>query len=205
MPTRVTLPRGALAQLRRQDPALGALIARTGRFALELDDTASHFASLVRAIIHQQLSTKAASTIHRRLLELYPGRHPTPEELLDTTDDTLASAGVSAQKRAYLRDLCLHVERGDLPLDDISLLGDEAVIEHLTRVRGIGRWSAQMFLIFHLGRLDVFAEADLGLRRALANLQGEEALASPLAMQQARARYAPYGTVASWYLWRSLD
>ena len=200
------LPRGALAALRRGDPALGRVIDRVGPFRLVTTRAEGHLAALVRSIVYQQLSGKAAATIHARVLALFPeGRFPTPEEVLDADEAALRGCGLSRQKLAALRDLCVKVESGDLPLDRIDDLDDEPVIEALTQVHGIGRWSAEMYLLFHLGRLDVWPVTDLGIRKAVARLVGREDLPHPDAVREVGERFRPYRSVATWYLWRTLD
>src|SRR5690606_33085649 len=127
----------------------------------------SHFEALVRSILYQQLSGKAAGTIHARLQAHFGGRDPLPAELLATPDAPLRAAGVSRQRLGYLRSLAEHVRDGALPLDTIHTLDDEAVIAALVGVKGIGRWTAQMFLMFRLGRLDVLPELDLGVQKGM--------------------------------------
>jgi DNA-3-methyladenine glycosylase II len=198
-------PRGALAHLRRADPALARVIARVGpcRFAPRAEGT--HFEAVARSIVYQQLSTRAAGTIHGRFHALYGGRAPEPAELLATGDDALRAAGLSRQKVAYLRDLAARVDAGDVPLADIEALGDEAVIAALTRVKGVGRWTAQMFLMFRLGRPDVLPDLDLGVQKGLMLAHGLPAIPKPADVLRLGAPWAPYRSIASWYLWRSLD
>jgi 3-methyladenine DNA glycosylase/8-oxoguanine DNA glycosylase len=162
--------------------------------------------ALVRAIVYQQLSGKAAATIFRRFVALYgEGPFPPAEAILRTHHARMRKAGLSRQKQAAVRDLCRHVADGRLPLHDVSQLEDEALIERLTAVRGIGRWSAQMFLMFHLGRLDVWAPDDLGIKKAIARVRGWSELPDRKRMLAEGERYRPFRTVASWYLWRSLE
>lgn len=206
MPEYLTLPRGALAALGRKDPALGRLIRRVGPFRLESSRGEGHLAALTRSIVYQQLSGKAAATIYGRFRALFPEtRYPTPEEILDVDEATLRGCGLSRQKLAALRDLCVQVESGALPLDQLDAEGDEQIIAQLTRVKGIGRWSAEMFLLFHLGRLDVWPVTDLGIRKAMMELRDEDELPAPRAMIEMGEPLRPYRSVASWYLWRSLD
>ena len=198
-------PRGALAHLRRADPALGRVIARVGPCRLEARAEGTHFEAVARAIVFQQLSGRAAGTIHGRFHALYGGRAPEPAELLATPDDALRAAGLSRQKVGYLRDLAARVDAGDVPLADIEALGDDDVIAALTRVKGVGRWTAQMFLMFRLGRPDVLPELDLGIQRAIELAYGLGRLATPAEVLAIGAPWAPWRTVASWYLWRSLE
>lgn len=162
--------------------------------------------ALVRSIVFQQLSTKAAETIYGRVRGLFaPGRFPEPRQILATSDAALRASGLSGQKLSYLRDLCLRVDAGQLDLASLPALEDAQVIEQLTQVRGVGRWSAQMFLMFYLGRLDVWPDGDLGIRAALRILHGHDELPTPKATAALAERYRPYGSVASWYLWRLLE
>lgn len=198
-------PRGALAHLRRVDPALGRVIARVGPYRLEPRAEGTHFEAVARSIVFQQLSGKAAGTIHGRFHALYGGRAPAPAELLATSDEALRAAGLSRQKVASLRDLAARVDAGDVPLEGVDALGDEAVIAALTRVRGVGRWTAQMFLMFRLGRPDVLPELDLGVQKGLMLAHGLPAMPRPADVLRLGAAWAPYRSVASWYLWRLLD
>lgn len=197
--------RRALAHLRKSDPRIAKVIEQVGACRFETRATGTHFDALVRAIVYQQLSGKAAATILGRILAIYDDRHPAPEELLATPDDRLRAAGLSRQKLSYLRDLARHVVDGSLPLDRIEELDDEAVIEKLTAVKGIGRWSAQMFLMFRLGRPDVLPDIDLGIRKGLQRAYRMRTLPPPRKVQQIGARWSPYATYACWYLWRSID
>jgi DNA-3-methyladenine glycosylase II len=197
--------RTAVAHLKRTDPVLRAVIVRVGpcRFAPRTEG--SHFDALARAILYQQLSGKAAATIHGRMRDHFGGRDPLPAELLATPDEPLRAAGVSRQKLGYLRSLAEHVEAGALPLDTIHALDDEAVIRALVDVKGIGRWTAQMFLMFRLGRLDVLPELDLGVQKGIQLAYGRRTLPTPKQVLRIGAAWAPYRSVASWYLWRLLD
>ena len=181
------------------------MIAQVGacRFTPRADGT--HFEAVARAIVYQQLSGKAAGTIHGRFHGLYGGRAPEPGELLDTSDDALRSAGLSRHKIGYLRDLASRVAAGDVPLDAIDSLDDSAAIDALTRVRGVGRWTAQIFLMFRLGRPDVLPELDLGVQKGIQLAYGLGTLPKPVEVTHLGALWAPWRTVASWYLWRSLD
>lgn len=197
--------RRALAHLRRTDERIARVIESVGpcRFTHRAEGT--HFDALLRAIVYQQLSGKAASTILGRVLALYDGRYPTPRELLATPDERLRAAGLSRQKLAYMRDLARHVHEEMLPVDQLHELEDAQIIEALTAVKGIGRWSAQMFLMFRLGRPDVLPELDLGIRKGLQRAYRMRKLPTPARVQAIGARWSPYATYACWYLWRSLD
>lgn len=199
------MTRTAVARLKRADPVLRGVIEAVGpcRYAPRADG--SHFDALLRAILYQQLSGKAAGTIHGRMQAIYGGRDPLPQELLATPDETVRAAGVSRQKLGYLRDLAMHVEDGLLPLDEIESMEDEEVIAALVGVKGIGRWSAQMFLMFRLGRPDVVPELDLGIQKGIQLAYGLADLPRPRDVLRIAEPWAPYRTVASWYLWRTLD
>ena len=203
--TRLSLPRGALAHVKGAHPRMGEVIARVGRFDLRVGRHETHLASLIRSIVYQQLSGKAAGTIHARFLALFGGKTPSPEQLLATPIASLRSAGLSQGKALSVRDLSLRVLDRSLVLDDIDDLDDQAVIDALVEVRGIGVWSAQMFLIFHLGRLDVFPTGDLGVRKGAQLVFRTRELPAPDRMEKLGRPFAPYRTVATHYLWRSLD
>ena len=164
-----------------------------------------HYGVLVRAIIGQQLSTKAADAIYGRLIARYGGRPPTPEEVLaDDPDEMRTSAGLSHAKVRYLRSLAEHVLDGSLALDKLSRLPDDEVIAELVAVKGIGLWSAQIFLMFHLQRPDVVAIGDLGIRRAVMLAYGLDAMPTPAEVQERAERWRPHRTLACLFLWRSL-
>ena len=197
--------RPAVAHLKRTDPRLATLITAVGpcRFAPRADGT--HFEAVARAIVYQQLSGKAAGTIHGRFHALYGGRAPEPHELLVTTDEVLRGAGLSRQKIGYLRDLADRVASGDVPLDHIETLPDDEAIAALTRVKGVGRWTAQIFLMFRLGRPDILPELDLGIQKGVQLTYGRRKLPTPKDVARIGAAWAPWRTIAAWYLWRSLD
>ena len=197
--------RRAVTHLKRADRRLAAVIADVGpcRFVTRAEGT--HFEAVARAIVYQQLSGKAAGTIHRRFHGLYGDRAPEPRELLATPDDELRSAGLSRQKIGYLRDLADRVATGDVPLERIETVGDEEAIAALTRVKGVGRWTAQMFLMFRLGRPDVLPELDLGVQNAIQLAYGLKKRPAPKDVLRIGAPWGPWRTIASWYLWRSLD
>lgn len=206
--TRVRLPAEALDELARADAAMGRLIETVGPFGLRKGRSRDDLEALARAIVYQQLSGKAAATIFGRLVALYEPSEgfPSAEAILATHPLRLRKVGLSRQKEAALRDLCRRAHSGELALGrTLRRRSDEAVIETLSAVRGIGRWSAQMFLMFHLGRLDVWPTGDLGVRKGLARLRGVSELPSPRDMIELGERYRPWRSVASWYLWRLLD
>ena len=187
----------------RRDPKLGVLIRRIGRCRLPDSRSMSPFGSLVRAILAQQLSGKAADTIHTRVLALAGGRDAmTPAALLAIAPDALRAAGVSRPKISYLRDLAARVQDGRLNLDTLEERTDDDVIEAITAVRGLGRWSAEMFLMFRLNRPDVFPVADLGIVKGVQTLLGMKKRPKPRTMLRAAEMWRPYRSVAAWYLWR---
>jgi len=155
--------------------------------------------------VFQQLSGKAASTILSRVHALYPDNTPTPDALLATNDEQLRGAGLSRQKIGYLRDLSSKVTTGALPLDQVETMDDDDLIDHLVQVKGIGRWTAQMFLMFRLGRPDVLPELDLGIQNAIKRAYRKRKRPTPKQVASIGAKWAPHRTVASWYLWRSLE
>ena len=197
--------RKAVTHLKRADPILARVIERVGPCRFEPRATGSHFDAVVRAIVYQQLSGSAAFTIHSRLLELYGGETPTPAALLATPEGTLRAVGLSRQKIAYMRDLAHRVETGDIPIHALHELSDDEVIEALTRFKGVGVWTAQMFLMFRLGRPNVLPVLDLGIRKAIQRAYRMRTLPSAERILKLGARWEPHCTVACWYLWRSLD
>jgi len=197
--------RAAVRHLKRVDPTLRRVIERVGPCRLTLRTEGADFDHLVRAIVYQQLAGKAAAAIHGRLLGLYGDRPPTPAELLATRAPRLRRAGLSRQKLSYLKDLARRVHSGAVPLDALRDLADEAVIESLTEVKGVGVWTAQMFLMFRLGRPDVLPVLDFGIRNAIRQAYGMRGMPKPVHMERIAAPWRPYRTVACWYLWRSLD
>ena len=195
----------ALAHLGAGDPVLGSWIAQAGPCGLRRYRDGSHFAHIAQSIVYQQLSGKAAATIHGRLTALYGGRSPTPKELLATRTPKLRGVGLSGQKTQYLKDLARHAHEGSVPFDDLDAMDDASVITTLTSIRGIGVWTAQMFLMFRLGRPDVLPVTDLGVQKAIQLLYGLRKLPAPDRVAKIGQRWAPYRTVASWYLWRRVD
>lgn len=190
-----------IAHLRKSDETFGTVIDAVGPCTLTL--RRDRFDTLVRSILSQQLSTAAARTIRNRLVEQIG--IPRPETLLAMTDDEFRACGVSLQKASYLRDLATRVEQGELPLGRLGRLSDEGVIERLIAVKGIGRWTAQMFLIFSLGRPDVFPHDDLGIRNAIRRLYGFSEMPRREEMDAVAAPWRPYASIACWYLWQSLS
>ena len=201
-------PEVAVAHLRAGDPALARLIDAVGPCRMELQTATSVFAALAEAIVYQQLSGRAAATIFARLCALFPGGRacPTPAQILRAPDATLRSAGLSGAKTLALRDLAARAVAGRLPsLTQAAGMSDEAIIERLVEVRGIGRWTAEMFLMFRLGRPDVLPLDDLGVRRGFAVALGGGVLPDRAELEQRAQPWRPYRTAASWYLWRAAE
>jgi 3-methyladenine DNA glycosylase/8-oxoguanine DNA glycosylase len=200
--------RTAVAHLRRTDPALARLIERVGPFRLQLDPTPSLFHALSRAIVYQQLNGKAAATIFGRVCALFPraGGEPQPVHILRASDAKLRGAGLSGSKLLSLRDLARRVESGEVPsFDEVERMDDAEIVERLTAVRGIGRWTAEMLLIFNLGRPDVLPADDYGIRQGLKLALRRRELPSRKQVLARGERWQPYRTAASWYLWRAVD
>jgi DNA-3-methyladenine glycosylase II len=194
--------------LRRKDPAMRELIKRVGKLDAEArrrGRPADAYGALVRSIVGQQLSTKAAATIYGRLTDLFGGRTPTPQELLDADPDAIRAAGMSRPKIAYLRSLAEHVLSGELELDRLNELSDEEIVAELTAVKGLGEWTAHMFLIFHLQRPDVLPVGDLGVRNAAREVYGLAELPSAAELEEIGAPWKPHRSLGALYLWRSLD
>ena len=191
--------------LLRRDPILATLIKRHGPCGLADALRVDHFSALVRAIIFQQLSTRAASTIHGRLIALLPDGIVTPYALGSITEAQYRSVGVSRQKAMYLRDLCDKIAAGEIQLDGVEMLDDEEVIAALTKVKGIGRWTAEMFLMFRLHRPDVLPLGDLGILTAVQRVYGLRKRPTPDRLRKLGDAWKPYRSIACGYLWRSLD
>jgi DNA-3-methyladenine glycosylase II len=227
-PSRIRKPSydsaAALHHLSAADPKLARLIQRVP-FTLRIASAQSPFEALVESIVYQQLNGKAASTIHRRLIESFApvltlegsglGAHPSPQHILDCPNQQLRAAGLSANKALALRDLAAKTLDGTVPtLARIRRMSDEAIIEHLTQVRGIGKWTVEMLLMFRLGRPDVLPVSDYGVRKGFAlTFQGLKPttkvtpalLPSPAVMEKRAERWRPWRSIASWYMWRACD
>ena len=197
--------RAAVRHLKRVDPVLARVIEIVGPCRLQSRREGTHFQALVRSIVYQQLSGKAAATILSRFNALYPENIPTPEAVLATGDADLRAAGLSRQKIGYMRDLASKVASGDLPLDAVESMDDDDLIAHLVQVKGIGRWTAQMFLMFRLDRRDVLPELDLGIQNAIKRAYRKRKRPTPKDVRKIGAKWSPHSSVASWYLWRSLE
>jgi DNA-3-methyladenine glycosylase II len=214
-------PEAAVAALSAADPKLAGLIARAGPLTMRLASGQSPFEALLESIVYQQLHGKAAATIHGRLIAGFQPIptltpiHPTPQDILDAPTPQLRAAGLSANKTLALRDLAAKTLDGTVPtLARIRRMSDQAIIDHLTQVRGIGRWTVEMFLIFRLGRPDIFPTSDYGVRKGFAltfqNLKPTtkvtpDLLPTPADMERRAKKWQPYRSVASWYLWRACD
>jgi DNA-3-methyladenine glycosylase II len=198
----------AVAALRVADPVMAGLVERNTavvRRDLKRERPGDAYGTLIRSIVGQQLSTKAAATIYGRVLELFGKHTPTPKQLLKADPEKLRAAGLSRAKVAYLRDLAEHVEDGALELERLPDLPDEEVAAQLTAIKGLGQWTADMFLMFHLGRPDILPVGDQGIRRAIQVEYGLRKLPDAKRMQKIAKPWRPYRTLASLYLWSSLD
>jgi len=198
----------ALDYLRAADARLATLVDAVGPFRMQLDRTPSIFVALAESIVYQQLNGRAAATIFARVRALFPRAHegPTAEQILRASDEKLRGAGLSGSKLLSLRDLARKTVEGRIPpLIEIQRMDDEAIIERLTEVRGIGRWTVEMLLMFRLGRPDVLPIDDYGIRKGFAIAFRKRKLPTPKDLKKYGARWQPYRTVASWYLWRATD
>lgn len=195
----------ASEELAARDPALARLVDVVGLCTIGAGrPTRSHFAELARMVCYQQLAGAAARTIHGRFEALFDGP-PTPEAVLAVADARLRSAGLSAAKAASIRDLAARVEAGEVRLARIGRFPDDEVVRQLVTVRGIGRWTAEMFLMHQLRRLDVWPVDDLGVRKGFARIAGLAALPSPRELEALGERFRPYRSVGAWYCWRAAD
>ncbi|MGA8746171.1 MAG: DNA-3-methyladenine glycosylase [Solirubrobacterales bacterium] len=201
----------ARRELAAADPTMAGLIERLGKINLKTrlrrrseERPADAYGALLRAIVGQQLSTKAARTIYLRVLELFGGTTPAPERLLEASEADLRGAGLSGRKVEYIRDLAAHLLSGELELDRLEDLSDEAVIAEIVAVRGLGQWTAEMFLLFHLERPDVLSGGDLGIRKAVQIEYGLEEMPAPQRVLEIGESWSPHRSLASLYLWESL-
>ena len=189
--------------LARRDPVIGGLMRKHGECGLADAQHADPFHALLRAIVSQQLSTKAAATIAARFDRLHGGP-PTPAQVMATSDEQLRAVGLSTQKIGYVRDLCRRINDGVLPLAELDAMSDEEVVQALTQVKGIGRWTAEMFLMFRLHRPDVLPVGDLGIVKAVQKAYGLRKLPTPERLTRIGEAWRPYRSIACWYLWASL-
>jgi len=196
----------ARRMLMRRDRVLGAIIKRHGQCGLRMERSPDIYCGLIQAIISQQLSTKAAATIYARFRALLPAdTEPTPQAVLPLPDETLRGVGLSRQKISYLRDLSQKTLDGALQADSLASRADDDVIEILTKIKGIGRWTAEMILIFRLLRPDILPVDDLGIVKAIQRAYGLRKPPDARRMLKIAEPWRPYRSVASWYLWASLD
>lgn len=198
-------PRKAVRALKRADPALAQVIEQVGPCTLA-PTTWSPFQALLRSIVYQQLSGKAAQTILGRVIALFPGEFPTPEDILAAPDAALRGAGLSQNKMLAIRDLAKQALAGVVPeREALTTLSNEEIILRCTEVRGVGRWTVEMMLMFHLGRPDVLPVADLGIQKGAMRVYGLRKLPKPQRLEKLAEAWRPWRTVASWYLWRALE
>jgi len=195
--------RKAILHLKKADPLLASVIDRVGAYRMQYRDPG--FETLVRSIVYQQLSGKVATVIFGRLVAMLPDGAVRPQGILKLTPVKMRRAGLSKQKTAYIRDLARKTVRGKVRFETLGELSDLEVIEHLTQVKGIGVWTAHMFLMFALRRPDVLPVGDLGVRSAIRKVYGMEELPHPKQVEELAVSWRPYCSVASWYLWRILD
>lgn len=196
----------AIAALTKSDPILATLIQRVGACRLDrVQQTGDLFFSLSKAIIHQQLSTKSATAIHQRFLKISPTQLPSALDILNTPDEVLRGVGISRPKIVYLKDVAAKVLDGLPTIAELELLDDETIVQTLTQVKGIGRWTVQMLLIFRLHRWDVLPIDDLGIRAGVRKVYNLAELPHRKTVEQLGQQWKPYCTIASWYLWRSLE
>ena len=196
----------ASEELARRDRVMRRIVAEVGPADLRRGRPArTHFAELARAICYQQLAGAAASAIHGRFDALFDGDGPTPEAVLALPVATLRSVGLSGNKTASIRDLAEKVVAGDVELDRVGRLPDDEIVRELTLVRGIGRWTAEMFLMFQLGRLDVWPVDDFGVRKGYGMLYGLTEMPTPKVLETLGEKFRPYRSVAAWYCWRAAD
>lgn len=201
----------ARAALAKSDPTMAALIERVGKIDLATrlkrrseERPNDAYGALLRAIVGQQLSTKAARTIYLRVIDIFGGTTPSPEQLLEASETDLRGAGLSGRKVEYVRDLAAHIVSGELEVERLDELDDATVITELVAVRGLGQWTAEMFLIFHLERPDVLSGGDLGIRKAVQVEYGLTEMPKPERVLEIGEPWRPYRSLASLYLWESL-
>jgi 3-methyladenine DNA glycosylase/8-oxoguanine DNA glycosylase len=199
-------PDAAIECLCEADEKMAQLIERVGPFALATREALSPFQVLLQSIVYQQISGKAAASIHERVLALFPRRKPVPRRMLELSDDDLRAAGMSRPKLLAVRDLSAKALDGTVPTRrKLDAMEDQEIIERLVQVRGIGQWSAEMMLIFQLGRPDVLPVTDLGVRKGFQRSHGGRKLPEPKKLERYGERWRPFRSVAAWYLWRAND
>jgi DNA-3-methyladenine glycosylase II len=200
---RISLRRAA-AELATRDPVMASLVEKGGPIRIRPPRDPDHFVDLAETIVYQQLAGAAASAIWSRVARLFDGS-PTPDAVLRTKDEAFRAAGLSRNKIASLRDLAQKVSDGTVPLEGIARLKDEQIVERLSQVRGIGRWTAEMFLIFQLRRPDVWPVDDYGVRKGYTLAYGLPEMPTPKQLMELGEKFRPYRTVAAWYMWRAVD
>ncbi len=193
----------AIQHLKKADPVLGAIMERVGPFKIQYREPV--FQTLVRSIVYQQLNGKAALTIYNRLAEAAKAEPLTPESILKLRPQRMRALGLSKQKLTYIRELARLTKAGEVNFETCATLEDAHVIEHLTKVKGVGVWTVHMFLIFALRRPNILPTGDLGVRAAMKKAYGLPEMPKPAEMERIAASWHPYCSVASWYLWRSLE
>ena len=186
-----------------KDRKLAKIIAKIGNYEIRV--TKNKYESLIEAIITQQLSGSAARSISTKFRSLYETRFPKPIDVIDTSDAKLRKTGLSKMKVEYIKEISKKIEAKELKLHKLPKLSDEEVVDELTQIRGIGRWTAEMFLIFTLGRMDVLPVGDLGLKKGIKKLHSMQELPTDEEMEKIAKKWRPYRTVATWYLWKSLQ
>lgn len=198
--------RSAIRHLKGVDPYLGLVIDTCGSIQLEIQRRRSPFEYLLRSIIFQQLSGKAAGTIHGRFLALFPLKRPTPQRVLLLKPNKFRTCGVSRGKESAIRDLARHARDGLIPgFSKLQKMGDDEIIDTIIPIHGIGRWTVQMLLIFQLGRPDVLPVDDLAVRKGFAMMRGKKVLPTPKQLTRAAKKWQPYRTIGSWYCWRATE
>ncbi len=190
-----------MRHIQKQDPVLGRVVKSIGPIDFEMDD--GHYEALVGAIIYQQLAGTAARAILDRFKKIYGGKIPEPEQYLSTPESKLRASGLSPQKVSYIRDLCERIVKGSLDLPSLTHLSDEEAVERLDEIRGVGRWTAEMFLLFVLGRKDVLPVDDLGVQKAVKRIYRLRKLPSKKKFERLAKNWHPYCSIATMYLWRS--
>ena len=190
-----------MRHIQKQDPVLGKVVRSISPIDFEMDD--GHYEALVGAIIYQQLAGAAARAILERFKKIYGGKIPDPKQYLSTPESKLRASGLSPQKISYIRDLCERIVKGSLDLPSLTHLPDEMAVERLDEIRGVGRWTAEMFLLFVLGRKDVLPVDDLGVQKAVKRIYHLRKLPSKKKFEQLAKNWHPYCSIATLYLWRS--
>jgi DNA-3-methyladenine glycosylase II len=193
-----------IEHIKKRDRRLARVIERLGPYG-GFSTYSDRYGALVESIVYQQLAGKVADAILKRFKDLYKGRLPKPSEFLRSTEKRVRSSGISPQKYSYIRDLCSRLEKGILELEMLHTLSDEEVVRQLDEVRGIGNWTAEMFLIFSLARTDVLPKDDLGVQKAIKNVYELRKLPSEKKFDELKRRWTPYSSIATLYLWRSND